>query len=77
MSLESRTAEIKAKFQERDEFIRESWVKAMEAKLVRDELEKCHRAEGVNHYENCKWLTDKYLKMLRENRVKGYKHIDV
>ncbi|KAM6504257.1 hypothetical protein JOM56_001200, partial [Amanita muscaria] len=65
------------KFQERDEFIRESWVKAMEAKLVRDELEKCHRAEGVNHYENCKWLTDKYLKMLRENRVKGYKHIDV
>lgn len=77
MSLKSRTAEIKAKFQERDEFIRESWVKAMEAKLVRDELEKCHRAEGVNHYENCKWLTDKYLKMLRENRVKGYKHIDV
>lgn len=41
----------------------------MEAKLVRDELEKCHRAESVNHYENCKWLSDKYLQMLRENKV--------
>jgi hypothetical protein len=42
----------------------------MEARLVRDELDKCHRAEGVNHYENCKWLADKYLTMLRENRVR-------
>ena len=55
--------------QERDDLIRESWVKAMEAKLVRDELEKCQRAEGVNHYENCKWLAEKYLHMLQDNRV--------
>ena len=42
----------------------------MEARLVRDELEKCQRAEGVNHYENCKWLAEKYLTMLKENRVR-------
>ncbi len=42
----------------------------MEARLVRDELEKCHRSEGVNHYENCKWLVDKYLVMLKENKVR-------
>ena len=41
----------------------------MEARLVREELEKCQKGEGVNHYENCKWLSDKYLKMMKENRV--------
>jgi len=51
-------------------------VKAMEARLVRDELVKCQRYEGVNHLENCKWLSEKYLVMLKENRVKGYKKID-
>lgn len=44
-------------------------MRAMEARLVRDELEKCQKGEGVNHYENCKWLSEKYLTMLRENKV--------
>jgi len=77
MSIESRATEIKAKLRERDDHIRESWVKAMETRLVREELEKCHQGEGVNHYENCRWLSEKYLSMMKENRVKGYKHIDV
>jgi hypothetical protein len=47
----------------------ESWVKMMELRLVGAELDKCHKAEGVNHYENCKWLAEKYLHKLRENRV--------
>ncbi|KAG1734126.1 hypothetical protein EDB19DRAFT_1830674 [Suillus lakei] len=59
---------IKSKIQEREEFVRESWVKAMEARLVRDELVKCHRLEGVNHLENCRWLSDKYISMLKENK---------
>ena len=58
-----------AKFQEREELMRESWVKTMELRLVRAELDKCHKAEGVNHYENCRWLAEKYLHMMRENRV--------
>ncbi|KAF8222087.1 NADH-ubiquinone oxidoreductase 12 kDa subunit [Tricholoma matsutake] len=77
MSYEERAAEIKAKLEERDNHIRESWVKAMEVRLVREELEKCQRGEGVNHYENCKWLSEKYLTMLKTNKVQGYKHIDV
>ncbi|KAN0092841.1 hypothetical protein V8E55_003625 [Tylopilus felleus] len=68
---------IRAKLQEREDFIRESWVKAMEARLVRDELVKCQRHEGVNSLENCRWLSEKYAQMLIENRVKGYKKIDV
>ncbi|KAK7454461.1 hypothetical protein VKT23_011217 [Stygiomarasmius scandens] len=74
---ESQRAAIKAKLESRDEHIRESWVRAMEAKLVRDELDKCQRSEGVNHYENCKYLSELYLSKLRDARVQGYKQIDV
>jgi len=70
-------SDLEAKFQEREEHVRESWVRAMMARLVRDELEKCQKSEGVNHYENCKWLSEKYLTMLEENKVKGYRHVDV
>ncbi|KAG9315252.1 hypothetical protein JVU11DRAFT_4386 [Chiua virens] len=59
-----------AKLQEREDFIRESWIKAMEARLVRDELVKCQRHEGVNSLENCRWLSEKYAQMLLGNRVR-------
>ena len=36
-----------------DAIIREQWVKAMMARLVREEMGKCYRAEGVNHLERC------------------------
>jgi len=42
----------------------------MEARLVREELAKCHKAEGVNHYENCAWLSEKYLNMLKDSKVR-------
>jgi hypothetical protein len=41
----------------------------MEVRLVQEELEKCHKTEGVNHYENCKWLSEKYLAMVKANKV--------
>ncbi|KAK8849468.1 hypothetical protein IAR55_004801 [Kwoniella newhampshirensis] len=62
--------------QDRDTHIRESWIKAMEARIVRDELQKCYRGEGVNHLQNCKVLAEKYAGMIRENKVQGYKQID-
>ncbi|KAH8117759.1 hypothetical protein DFH11DRAFT_1723787 [Phellopilus nigrolimitatus] len=68
--------QLLARVQAQEEHVRESWVRAMEAKIVREELTKCQRMEGVNHYENCKWLSEKYVEMLRENKVKGYKQID-
>lgn len=41
----------------------------MEARLVREELQKCYRGEGVNHLENCKDLAEKYTAMIRDNKV--------
>lgn len=63
----ARTGHIEA----REKKLRESWVKAMEAHLVRTELVKCQRYEGVNHLENCAWLSQKYLGMLQENKVRS------
>ncbi|CAE6447132.1 unnamed protein product [Rhizoctonia solani] len=60
----------------RDKAIRESWVKTMEARLVREELQKCQRYEGVNHYQSCKELAEKYIDLLKDAKVKGYTTID-
>lgn len=53
----------------REAKVRDDWVKTMEARLVREELAKCWREEGVNHYQSCHALTEKYLDMLRSHRV--------
>jgi hypothetical protein len=36
-----------------DAILREQWVKSMMARLVREEMGKCYRREGVNHLEKC------------------------
>jgi hypothetical protein len=39
-----------------DAILREQWVRSMMARLVRDEMNKCYRREGVNHMEECGYL---------------------
>jgi hypothetical protein len=58
-----------AKLEARDAHIRESWINAMEAKLVGEELSKCRKGEGVNSYQNCKYLADLYLELLKDASV--------
>lgn len=41
----------------------------MEARLVREELSKCRKGEGVNSYQNCKHLADLYLELLKDANV--------
>jgi len=53
----------------REEHVRESWIKAMEARIVRGQLQKCYRGEGVNQLQNCKELAERYASMIRENKV--------
>lgn len=69
--------EYKETLATRDKHIKDSWVNAMEVRIVREELIKCHKVEGVNHYAECKHLSELYLKLMRENKVKGYKQIDL
>lgn len=41
----------------------------MEARIVREELQKCHKAEGVNHYQVCNELAKKYHSLLADAKV--------
>ncbi|KAI0091353.1 NADH-ubiquinone oxidoreductase 12 kDa subunit [Irpex rosettiformis] len=72
-----RTADLTKRLQQREDFIRESWIRTMEARIVQDNLQKCYRYEGVNNLENCKQLAQRYAQMLKDNRLQGYKHIDI
>ncbi|MCJ1444155.1 MAG: hypothetical protein MMC23_004656 [Stictis urceolatum] len=63
------TAALKAA---QDSIIKEQWVKSMMARLVRDEMGKCYRREGVNHMQNCKQLRERYLELLKDAKIRGY-----
>jgi hypothetical protein len=47
-----------------DAIIREQWVKSMMARLVREEMGKCYRREGVNHLEKCGHLRGMHTPLL-------------
>ncbi|CAI7678575.1 unnamed protein product [Penicillium pancosmium] len=56
----------------RDAIIREQWVRSMMSRLVGEELGKCYAREGVNHFEKCGVLREKYFELLNERKIKGY-----
>jgi hypothetical protein len=41
----------------------------MEVRIVAENLKKCHRIEGVNHYEKCRDIAEKYREMLKDHKV--------
>eukprot|EP00741_Cyanophora_paradoxa_P019587 tig00021133_g18908.t1 len=43
----------------------EKWALVGEMRLVREELTRCHRREGVNALHNCRELAKKYLEMCK------------
>lgn len=55
-----------------DAILREQWVRSMMCRLVRDEMGKCYRREGVNHLERCGGLRERYMELLKESKVRGY-----
>jgi len=77
MSSKEIMEQYRATLASREQHIRETWVDAMEARIVRDELVKCQKAEGVNHYAECRHLAELYLAMMKTSKVTGYKTIDV
>ncbi|KAF2084014.1 hypothetical protein K490DRAFT_50201 [Saccharata proteae CBS 121410] len=54
-----------------DAIIREQWVRCMMARLVREEMGKCYRREGVNHLEKCGDLRERYFELLKESKIRG------
>ncbi|CAJ0844868.1 12691_t:CDS:2 [Entrophospora sp. SA101] len=60
----------------REQKIREDWVKAMEFRMIRNKLNQCYKTEGVNHHQNCKELSDMYLNLLNDSKVRGWRVLD-
>jgi hypothetical protein len=53
--------------------VREQWIRMSALKTVRKALEKCYRHHGVNHFEDCRELAERYMQMLdTHGNVKGY-----
>ena len=46
--------------QQREHDTRERMIDVEKAKLIRERLRECYRNEGVNQFENCKDLVEKY-----------------
>ncbi|KAG9303901.1 hypothetical protein G9A89_005811 [Geosiphon pyriformis] len=53
--------------------IKEQWIKIAETRLMQQQLSKCYRREGVNHWVKCRHLAEQYLKMVKENRFEGWR----
>lgn len=53
--------------------LREQWIHVNALKTCRRALMKCYKHHGVNHLEECKEISEKYLKYLEEGgRIKGF-----
>jgi hypothetical protein len=57
-----------------DAIIREQWVKSMMARLVREEMGKCYRREGVNHLEKCGHLRGMHTQNILSRYETGVAH---
>ena len=45
----------------------------MQVRLVHDELQKCHRAEGENHYQGCGPIARVYKDLLKAAKARSKK----
>lgn len=52
--------------------LREQWIRSNALRVCRNALEKCYKHHGVNHYEECRDLAEKYLQMLPTHQVTGF-----
>ncbi|KAJ1982806.1 hypothetical protein H4R35_000165 [Dimargaris xerosporica] len=60
----------------RDQYLRESWIRVMELRIVKDRIKQCYLTEGVNYRQNCRDLAELYLDMAKAYRLRGYKRVD-
>lgn len=67
----SHSLSLAAQVDERNERMRQQWIKTYEARLVAAEISKCQKAEGVNHYAVCRPIVETYLDLLKDAKVRA------
>lgn len=56
-----------------ESMIREQWIRINALKVCRKALEKCYKQKGVNHFEDCRDLAERYMQMMdTQGRVDGF-----
>mmetsp|Transcript_73009 Transcript_73009/g.152449 ORF Transcript_73009/g.152449 Transcript_73009/m.152449 type:complete len:109 (-) Transcript_73009:249-575(-) len=55
-----------AKQNKKEESVRESWVKIMGARELRDAVRQCYRTEGVNHSDKCREVAMAYMEAIQQ-----------
>eukprot|EP00511_Aplanochytrium_stocchinoi_P000060 CAMPEP_0204821804 /NCGR_PEP_ID=MMETSP1346-20131115/11_1 /ASSEMBLY_ACC=CAM_ASM_000771 /TAXON_ID=215587 /ORGANISM="Aplanochytrium stocchinoi, Strain GSBS06" /LENGTH=68 /DNA_ID=CAMNT_0051947719 /DNA_START=363 /DNA_END=572 /DNA_ORIENTATION=- len=53
-------------FDARAQRVRERMIAVEQTKMLREKVAACYRAEGVNHYQNCKEIVDQYISRIRK-----------
>ncbi|XP_024385643.2 NADH dehydrogenase [ubiquinone] 1 beta subcomplex subunit 10-B [Physcomitrium patens] len=48
-------------FEQREFVVREKLIQVEKAKILREKLRQCYWKEGVNHYQKCRPLVQKYM----------------
>lgn len=51
----------------KEQAMREQMIAKERVNRLRLQVVECYRKEGVNHYVNCKHLTTKYAKLIRDH----------
>lgn len=71
-----------AMLEQREYRVREKLIQVETAKILRQRVQHCYWREGVNHYQKCKPMVDKYMKSLqnigwgKEGRPAYLNHLD-
>ncbi|CEP23367.1 hypothetical protein BN1211_3942 [Cyberlindnera jadinii] len=56
-----------------ESMLREQWIRINALKVTRHALEKCYKNKGVNHFEDCRDLAEKYMQMMdAQGRIEGF-----
>mmetsp|Transcript_5787 Transcript_5787/g.8722 ORF Transcript_5787/g.8722 Transcript_5787/m.8722 type:complete len:112 (-) Transcript_5787:236-571(-) len=56
---------------QRESNVRETWVKVMSARELRDAVRECYRKEGVNFPEKCKPIAMAYMDAIKQPMFSG------
>jgi hypothetical protein len=44
----------------------------METRILREKLAECYDKEGVNHRQNCRYLSVRYVDRLKDSHMKSW-----
>eukprot|EP00088_Acartia_fossae_P045704 TRINITY_DN49256_c0_g1_i1.p2 TRINITY_DN49256_c0_g1~~TRINITY_DN49256_c0_g1_i1.p2 ORF type:complete len:113 (+),score=18.07 TRINITY_DN49256_c0_g1_i1:52-390(+) len=57
----------------KNNFVRNEWIRAEEKKIIAEKLSECVKREGVNQLQNCRKLSEEFMKRNAEGGIRGWR----